>query len=166
MASKTLPPFLRPLPRTPPPISGRLISTHPPLSQRSIPSPTNYAINLTFSGASTAKVAPAIQNPLSPLPYHIHRTASQQLPIYHLAKRGGNLHQTRIRKIDGDLMELKKDLRQALGLREEHIAINQLTRHIVIKVRCGLRRLGVTLKEWLLIGVFRRAGTERTSRSS
>lgn len=44
-------------------------------------------------------------------------------------------------------MELKKDLRQALGLREEHIAINQLTRHIIIKVSCGLHGLGTALRD-------------------
>ena len=44
------------------------------------------------------------------------------------------MHQTRIRKIDGNLMELKKDLAEALGLKAEHIAVNQLTRHIIIKV--------------------------------
>lgn len=71
---------------------------------------------------------------LRPLSYHVHRTASQQLPVYHLAKRGGNLHQTRVRKIEGDIMALRDDLRQALCLKEEHITINQLTRHIIIKV--------------------------------
>ena len=69
-----------------------------------------------------------------PLSYHVHRTASQQLPVYHLAKRGGNLHQTRVRKIDGDIKALRDDLRRALGLKEEHIVINHLTRHIIIKV--------------------------------
>lgn len=71
---------------------------------------------------------------LRPLSYHVHRTASQQLPVYHLAKRGGNLHQTRVRKIDGDIKALKDDLQRALSIKEEHIVINQLTRHIIIKV--------------------------------
>ena len=42
-------------------------------------------------------------------------------------------------------MELKKDLRQALGLKEEQIAINSLTKHIIIKVRQGLRGISVTM---------------------
>lgn len=71
---------------------------------------------------------------LRPLSYHVHRTASQQLPVYHLAKRGGNLHQTRVRKIEGDIEALRDDLQRALGLKEEQIIINQLTRHIIIKV--------------------------------
>ena len=68
------------------------------------------------------------------LPYHIHRTASQQLPIYKLAKRGGNLRQTRLRKIEGDLARLRSDLQDALSLESEHIKINPLTKHIIIKV--------------------------------
>ena len=32
-------------------------------------------------------------------------------------------------------MDLRKDIQQALGLNEEHIVVNQLTRHIIIKVR-------------------------------
>ena len=68
------------------------------------------------------------------LPYHIHRTPSQQLPIYKLAKRGGNLRQTRLRKVEGDIARLKTDLQEALSLEDEHIKINHLTRHIIIKV--------------------------------
>ncbi|MCJ1253956.1 hypothetical protein MMC24_001770 [Lignoscripta atroalba] len=77
----------------------------------------------------------SVPSSLQPLPYHVHRTASKELPVYHLAKRGGNLHQTRIRKIEGNIMDLRKDIQQALGLNEEHIVVNQLTRHIIIKVR-------------------------------
>ena len=68
------------------------------------------------------------------LPYYIHRTASQQLPVYKLAKRGGNLRQTRLRKVEGDLARLRSDLQEALSLESEHIKINQLTKHIIIKV--------------------------------
>ena len=71
------------------------------------------------------------------LPYYIHRTASQQLPVYKLAKRGGNLRQTRLRKIEGDLARLRSDLQDALSLESEHIKINQLTKHIIIKVCQG-----------------------------
>ncbi|KAL8971122.1 MAG: hypothetical protein Q9197_003444 [Variospora fuerteventurae] len=78
---------------------------------------------------------PPVPDISEPLPYHIHRTPSLQLPVYHLAKRGGNLLLTRLRKIDGDIMKLKLELQQALGLKQEEISINQLTRHIIIKVR-------------------------------
>lgn len=71
---------------------------------------------------------------IAKLPYYIHRTASQQLPIYKLAKRGGNLRQTRLRKVEGDIARLRSDLLEALSLVDEHIKINQSTKHIIIKV--------------------------------
>ena len=55
-----------------------------------------------------------------------------------MAKRGGNLHQTRIRKIDGRIGDLRDELQMALGLKDEQIAINQTTRHIIIKVAGAL----------------------------
>ncbi|KAF6219286.1 hypothetical protein HO133_005111 [Letharia lupina] len=70
---------------------------------------------------------------LPPLPYHVHRTASQKLPIYHLAKRGGNLHQTRIRKIEGNVEKLREEIVAGLALKEETVVINRLTGHIIIK---------------------------------
>lgn len=68
-------------------------------------------------------------------PYVVHRTGSRQLPIYLDAKRGGNLHQTRIRKIDGDIMRLRDQLQEHLKLESKDVVVNRLTRHIIIKVR-------------------------------
>lgn len=67
------------------------------------------------------------------LPYRVLRTPSQQLPIYNLAKRGGNLKQTRLRKIEGDINVLRAHLQKALGLEDKEVVINQLTRHIIVK---------------------------------
>ena len=83
---------------------------------------------------------PVISRPAKPgelplLPYHIHRTASQQLPIYNQAKRGGNLHQTLIRKIEGDVDILRRDLIDSLSVTEKEVVINRLTGHVVVKVR-------------------------------
>ena len=90
--------------------------------------------SLLATSTTTAFPPSATVASLIPLSYHVHRTASRQLPVYHLAKRGGNLHQTRIRKIDGSINDLRNELQVALGLKEEHIVINQITRHIIIKV--------------------------------
>jgi large subunit ribosomal protein L49 len=80
-------------------------------------------------------------------PYTITRTASQQLPIYQLSKAGGNKHLTKLRKVDGDLNQLKSDIRAALGVedfvidrmgrKKENVAINWTTRQIVVR---GWRR--------------------------
>ena len=81
---------------------------------------------------------PAKLGEVPPLPYHVHRTASQQLPIYKLAKRGGNLHQTRIRKIEGNVDTLRRELVESLGKEEKEVVINRLTGHIIIKVSGSL----------------------------
>lgn len=77
------------------------------------------------------------QEPEQTLPYHIHRTASQQLPVYHDSKRGGNLLQTKIRNISGNIEPLRHAVQRALGLGDEQIVINRLTGHIIIKVFQG-----------------------------
>jgi len=86
--------------------------------------------------ASSITAPPLAKDSPSPLAYHVHRTASQLLPVYHLAKRGGSLRQTRIRKIEGDVELLRNEIRTKLGLKEHLVVINRLTGHIIIKV-CG-----------------------------
>lgn len=67
------------------------------------------------------------------LPYYITRTPSNELPIYNLTKRGGNLRQTRVKKISGSIDELRSDLQQELAVPEKECVINRLTNHVVIK---------------------------------
>lgn len=67
------------------------------------------------------------------LPYFVTRTPSNELPVYTLAKRGGNLKLTRVRKIDGKTESLRDELRTALGLREEEGWINRITGQIMLK---------------------------------
>ncbi|KAI9822153.1 MAG: hypothetical protein M1832_003156 [Thelocarpon impressellum] len=88
--------------------------------------------------SSTSPAAPPTE------PYVVHRTHSKNLPVFHLAKRGGNLRQTKIRKVEGDISALKLQLQHDLGLEPKDVAINQLTRHVIIK---GWRRDAV--KEFL-----------------
>jgi large subunit ribosomal protein L49 len=54
-----------------------------------------------------------------------------------MAKRGGNMKLTKLRRIEGDVTALRNDLREALGLEEKEVTINQLTRHIIVKVCYG-----------------------------
>jgi len=57
------------------------------------------------------------------------------MPVYLLSKRGGNLKQTKLRRIEGDINVLRTDLQQALGVDEKDVVINQLTKQIIIRVR-------------------------------
>lgn len=67
------------------------------------------------------------------LPYFVTRTPSRQLPIYLDQKRGGNLLQTKLRKIDGDKEALRTALEKELKLRAKDCTINTVTGHIVMK---------------------------------
>ena len=99
-------------------------------SETEHPALTPVSASLSSNNAATSY---SIEH-FEPLSYHVHRTPSQQLPVYQLAKAGGNKHLTRLRKISGSVEDLKDDLRIALGLAEKDIVINNVNRHIVIKV--------------------------------
>jgi large subunit ribosomal protein L49 len=109
MASQTMLPFLRPM---------------------ALPRPATLNHFLGVSRLSTITAS----TPAAARPYFITKTPSNQYPIYTLSKRGGNMKLTRIRRIEGDLTALKKDLQAALNVAEKEVTINQLTRHIIVKV--------------------------------
>lgn len=67
------------------------------------------------------------------LPYFVHRTSTNNLPVYPEAKRGGTLKQTLIRKVEGDANALRKDLIKHLNLEPEWVTVNGLTNHVIIK---------------------------------
>lgn len=54
-------------------------------------------------------------------------------PIYTLRKRGGNLRQTRVKKIAGSVEKLRDALLEELGVPEKECVINRTTGHVVIK---------------------------------
>lgn len=74
----------------------------------------------------------------SPLPYHITRTPSGNLAVYHEAKRGGNKKLTVIKKVAGDSHALRRDLVSELGpelgLAERAVRVNAVTGHVGIDV--------------------------------
>lgn len=77
-------------------------------------------------------VAPLEPSQCAPnLPYFVTRSANNELPIYTLRKRGGNLLVTRVKKIDGDRAVLKQQLKELLGRNE--VVVNGTTGHIMIK---------------------------------
>jgi len=74
------------------------------------------------------------------LPYFVGRNGLNNLSVYTKIKRGGNRKLTHLKNGEGDLMALKEDLKQALGLEKHEISINNVTKHIVIKV-CNARHV-------------------------
>lgn len=87
------------------------------------------------------------------LPFHIGRTKTKNLPVYESTKHGGSKHITQIRRLSGDLEQLRRQLREVLklpetlvdgkGRKKETISVNPLTQHIIIK---GWR--GPEVKKW------------------
>jgi large subunit ribosomal protein L49 len=85
---------------------------------------------------------------LSPPRYHVSLSASGNYPVYTDYKRGGNLRITTVRKITGDVTALKNELRLFLGLKEDQVFINDLTKQVIVKVRySGKRGHGALLME-------------------
>jgi large subunit ribosomal protein L49 len=115
------------------------------LKPMALPRPSTLHHFLGIAKASTT--ATTASSPISPpptqaatpqpKPYRIALTPSKNYPIYTMAKRGGNMKLTKLRRIEGDVNALRNDLRAALGLDEKEVTINQLTRHIIVKVCCG-----------------------------
>ncbi|KAI1394607.1 hypothetical protein F4819DRAFT_481045, partial [Hypoxylon fuscum] len=73
------------------------------------------------------------QTPL-PLPYFVGRNNFNNLSVYQRKKRGGNLKLTLVKRGEGDLMALKQDIREALQLDQNDVSINNVNKHIVIRV--------------------------------
>jgi large subunit ribosomal protein L49 len=132
-----------------------------------LPRPATFKHFLGAARASTSAVSSSSTPtaPFSPLssppkasspttdtpakPYRITRTTTHNLPVYLLSKRGGNLKQTRIRRIEGNINVLRSDLQAALGVEEKEVMINQLTQQIIVKVcsfsEAAVRRCGTGL---------------------
>jgi large subunit ribosomal protein L49 len=93
--------------------------------------------------AAAPSTTPQINS--APKPYLVTRTGTKGVPVYLLSKRGGNLKQTKLRRIEGDINVLRTDLQIALGVEEKEVTINQLTKHIIIKVFTVSGRCSMTL---------------------
>lgn len=88
--------------------------------------PPNPIKTVVFTGLLNPKIKPS-------KPYFVQRTKSQNLPVYSLAKSGGTKKLTQIRKITGDILVLRQELKDHLGLKEDDIAINHLTQQVLVK---------------------------------
>ncbi|KAJ9628888.1 54S ribosomal protein img2, mitochondrial [Taxawa tesnikishii (nom. ined.)] len=123
--------------------------SYPPPSLRSLPRPKesrashrtsqptklrNYPDRVRKPSATPAPAEPLPESQCAPhLPYFVTRTPSNELPIYHLRKRGGNLRQTRVKKISGSIDALRAELEGVLGVPTKECVINRVTNHVVIK---------------------------------
>jgi len=125
------PPSVRSLPR--PKESHASHRASQPVKARNYPDRVANQKTL-FPKADRGPPRPLPESQVAPnLPYFVTRTPSNELPIYTLTKRGGNLLQTRVKKIDGNVDILRDALQAVLRVPENECVINRTTGHVVIK---------------------------------
>ncbi|PBP23064.1 hypothetical protein BUE80_DR005749 [Diplocarpon rosae] len=110
-----------------------LVLSRPANLQRFLGAAKASRVVIRAESTSAAPSQAEQPTPAASRPYRITLTPSKNLPIYTLQKRGGNKRLTKVRRIEGDITALKKDLQEALGLREKDVTINQLTNQIMVK---------------------------------
>jgi len=91
------------------------------------------------NSATNSKVIPPLAKSgngvsVSSSHYTITRTPTRGLPVYEIAKAGGTLKLTRIRKLEGNRERLKKDLESYLEPKPSYVKINPVTGHVIVKV--------------------------------
>ncbi|KAI1139401.1 hypothetical protein F5Y05DRAFT_381883 [Hypoxylon sp. FL0543] len=126
-------PLSIPLRRTVVPIPTRCLSTtttesgEQPNSSEPIP-PSSSPESTAFSATETQP------QDRTPLPYFVGRNSLKNLSVYHKSKRGGNLELTVVKGGEGDLLALKRDIKESLKLNDGDVTVNSVTRHIIIRV--------------------------------
>jgi large subunit ribosomal protein L49 len=68
------------------------------------------------------------------LPYFVGRNQLHNLSVYQRKMRGGSLKKTLLKRGEGNLMALKEDVADALGLTGKEVTVNHVTKHIEVKV--------------------------------
>ncbi|KAK0724469.1 mitochondrial large subunit ribosomal protein-domain-containing protein [Lasiosphaeris hirsuta] len=94
--------------------------------------------------ATAPALAPNAQFGVPKGRWHVSRTPSNQLPVYELAKRGGNYKLTQIKKVEGDKAAFKETLARDLGLDIKKVILKVPTGHV--EVRGSVRK---QVNEWL-----------------
>ncbi|KAI1324497.1 mitochondrial large subunit ribosomal protein-domain-containing protein [Xylariaceae sp. FL0255] len=87
--------------------------------------------NLTINSEPSEVAASEHEAPQ--LPYFVARNNLQNLGVYQLTKRGGNMKVTLLKHIEGDVNALKEDIRVALELPLGAVIYNSTTKHLHIK---------------------------------
>lgn len=117
--------------------------TNPPTSSPSAESSSESSSSSALSSSSTETAATTINTtstftepiPSSrQLPYFVDRNPFNNFGVYQQRRRGGNLKVTLLKKGVGNLMALKYDIADALKLSKDDVSVNNVTRHVMIRV--------------------------------
>ncbi|PVV00594.1 hypothetical protein BB560_005020 [Smittium megazygosporum] len=68
---------------------------------------------------------------LAPLRYHVNRTQFKSLPVYTEFRNNGTRKLTLVRRIEGDIEQLKSELEPIVG--KENISMKKINNSLVIK---------------------------------
>ncbi|KAL2106881.1 hypothetical protein VUR80DRAFT_6077 [Thermomyces stellatus] len=77
--------------------------------------------------------APPAPSAATSLPYHVSRTASNNFPVYKRIRAGGSHRSTQVRRVEGDPIRLRDDLRATLDVDADDVIVNPRTRHVIVK---------------------------------
>lgn len=102
-------------------------------SEPPVPPPQPQAPSATAATPAQAK-APATTTIPQQLPYLVTRNNLGNLAVYQRSDRGGSLKRTLIKRAEGDVAALSRDVAEGLKLPQTDVKINNVTRHIVLKV--------------------------------
>lgn len=113
-------PFFQPRFYSSQPTTTTTTTTPPTISTPTQPTPIQTSTPTAAPTQSTRK------------PYLVGRAWTQRLPVYHLAKRGGNKKLTQIKKVQGDGQAFRRDLAKFLGLEEKEVRVKVPTGHLEV----------------------------------
>ncbi|KAI0849360.1 mitochondrial large subunit ribosomal protein-domain-containing protein [Daldinia vernicosa] len=114
-------------------VSASTSSGEPSIPSEPIRPELKDPVSSTTQTEQTEQAEQAAPKKPGKLPYFVARNNLNNLGVYHRNKRGGNLKVTLVKNGEGDLMALKRDLQEALQLKDNEIAFNSITGHIVIR---------------------------------
>lgn len=81
----------------------------------------------------TIPAAPRAAAP-STLAYHVSRTASNGIPVYLQRKAGGTRRTTQIRRVAGDPVALRDELRAVMPVKQEDVFVSPTSGNVIVKV--------------------------------
>jgi large subunit ribosomal protein L49 len=89
----------------------------------------------TTSTLSQPNITPLEGQHQSKLLYHVSRTHTNNLPVYHDVRSGGTRIETIVRKVHGNPQALLKDISDALGLQAVKAYVKHPAGHVIFAGR-------------------------------
>ncbi|KAI5920119.1 mitochondrial large subunit ribosomal protein-domain-containing protein [Camillea tinctor] len=119
------------------PAGARNLTTSEPTTTTTTTTTTDASLVAPPDAPLSEPPSEPISEPSKPvppsLPYYVGRNNLRNFGVYQKKKRGGNFKVTLLKKAEGDLQALRRDVQDSLGLPENEVTVNRVTRHIEIR---------------------------------